>query len=137
MKRRVKKTGMKKKINRTLEELLLGIVLWGVMWQAAGVWFVSDKAGCSLGLWLGILTAGICAAHMYRSLVLALDLSEKDAQKYMMSRSMMRYGLIILVLLALMITEAGNPLCCFLGVMGLKAAAYLQPLLHKALERRR
>ena len=42
-----------------------------------------------------------------------------------------------LVLLVLMITEVGNPLCCFLGVMGLKAAAYLQPLLHKALERRR
>ena len=137
MKRRVKKTGMKKKINRTLAELLLGIFLWGVIWQAAGVWFVPDKAACSLGLWLGGLTAGICAVHMYRSLDLALDLSEKDAQKYMMSRSMMRYGLIILVLLVLMITEVGNPLCCFLGVMGLKAAAYLQPLLHKALERRR
>ena len=137
MKRRVKKTGMKKKINRTLAGLLLGIFLWGVIWQAAGVWFVPDKAACSLGLWLGVLTAGICAVHMYRSLDLALDLSEKDAQKYMMSRSMMRYGLIILVLLVLMITEAGNPLCCFLGVMGLKAAAYLQPLLHKALERRR
>lgn len=137
MKRRVKKTGMKKKINRTLAELLLGIFLWGVIWQAAGVWFVTDKINCSLGLWLGVLTAWICAVHMYRSLDRALDLSEKDAQKYMMSRSMMRYGLIILVLLVLMITEAGNPLCCFLGIMGLKAAAYLQPLLHKALERRR
>lgn len=137
MKRRVKKTGMKKKINRTLAELLLGIFLWGVIWQAAGVWFVPDKINCSLGLWLGVLTAWICAVHMYRSLDRALDLSEKDAQKYMMSRSMMRYGLIIVVLLVLMITEAGNPLCCFLGVMGLKAAAYLQPLLHKFMERRR
>ena len=128
---------MKRKINETLLELLLGILLWGVLWQAGGVWFVADKAGCSLGLWLGIITAGLCAAHMYRSLDRALDLSEKDAQRYVMSRNMMRYGLIMAVLLVLMITEAGNPLCCFLGVMGLKAAAYLQPFLHKVLKRRR
>ena len=128
---------MKKKINETLAELLIGILFWGVIWQAGGVWFVQDKAGCSLGLWAGILTAGVCAVHMYRSLDRALDLSEKDAQKYMMSRSMMRYGLIIVVLLVLMITEAGNPLCGFLGVMGLKTAAYLQPLLHKVMEKRR
>ena len=128
---------MKRKINETLKELLFGIFLWGVFWQAAGVWFVEDKAGCSTGLWIGIITAALCAAHMYRSLDRALDFSEKDAQKYMTSRSMMRYGLIIIVLLILMITEAGNPLCGFLGVMGLKAAAYLQPLLHKALEKRR
>ena len=128
---------MKRKINETLLELILGILLWGVLWQAGGVWFVADKAGCSLGLWLGIITAGLCAAHMYRSLDRALDLSEKDAQRYVMSRNMMRYGLIMAVLLVLMITEAGNPLCCFLGVMGLKAAAYLQPFLHKVLKRRR
>ena len=128
---------MKRKINETLLELLIGILLWGVIWQAAGTWFVSDKVGCSLGLWLGVVTAGLCAVHMYHSLDRALDFSEKDAQKYVMSRNMMRYGLIMAVLLVLMITEAGNPLCCFLGVMGLKAAAYLQPLLHKVFKKRR
>lgn len=128
---------MKRKINETLAELMAGIFLWGVLWQAAGVWFVSDKVSCSLGLWLGVVTAEFCAVHMYRSLDRALEFSEKDAQKYVTSRSMMRYGVIIAVLLVLMITEAGNPLCCFLGVMGLKAAAYLQPLLHKAMKKRR
>lgn len=128
---------MKRKINETLAELMIGIFLWGIFWQAAGVWFVPDKVSCSLGLWLGVLTAELCALHMYRSLDRALELSEKDAQKYMTSRSMMRYGLIIVVLLILMITETGNPLCCFLGVMGLKAAAYLQPLLHKVMKKRR
>lgn len=128
---------MIKKINETLAELLFGILLWGVFWQAAGVWFVPDRLSCSIGLWFGVVTAGICAAHMYKSLDKALDFSEKDAQKYMMSRSMMRYGCIIIVLLVLIATEAGNPLCCFLGIMGLKAAAYLQPLLHKVLEKRR
>lgn len=128
---------MKRKINETLAELMIGIFLWGVFWQAAGVWFVPDKVSCSVGLWSGVLTAELCALHMYRSLDRALEFPEKDAQKYMMSRSMMRYGLIIVVLLLLMVTETGNPLCAFLGVMGLKAAAYLQPLLHKVMKRRR
>ena len=128
---------MKRKINETLSELLLGIVLWGIFWQAAGVWFVPDKLSCSVGLWCGVASALLCAAHIYRSLDKALDLQEKDAQKYMMSRSMMRYGFIIVVLLLLIATGAGNPLCCFLGIMGLKIAAYLQPLLHRVVEKRR
>lgn len=128
---------MKRKINETLAELMAGIFLWSVFWQAAGVWFVADKEGCSLGLWIGAATAELCALHMHRSLDRALDLSEKDAQKYMTGRSMMRYGFIMIILLILMITEAGNPLSCFLGIMGLKAAAYLQPLLHKAMKKRR
>lgn len=121
----------KNKINETLLELLLGIIAWGVFWQAAGVWFVSDRLGCSLGLWIGVLTACLSAAHMYRTLDCALDLPEKDAQKYMVARNMLRYGLIAVVLAILMITEAANPLCCFLGVIGLKAAAYMQPFVHK------
>lgn len=128
---------MIRKINKTLAELLFGILFWGVFWQGVGVWFVPDKVSCSAGLWAGILTAGFCAVHMYKSLNIALDFSEKDAQKYMMSRSMMRYGCIIVVLLLLIYTEAGNPLTCFLGIMGLKAAAYMQPLLHKVSEKRR
>ncbi len=124
---------MKIKINEALLELMLGILFWGVFWQAAGVWFVSDRLHCSLGLFIGILTAELCAVHMYKSLDRALDLPEKDAQKYMMSRNLFRYGLIIIILGILMVTEIGNPLCGFLGIIGLKAAAYMQPFTHKVL----
>lgn len=121
------------KINETLVELILGIFVWGIFWQAAGVWFVEDKPGCSIGLWIGILTAALCAVHMYRSLDRALDLPEKDAQKYMTTRNLFRYGFIVIILGILMITKAANPLCAFLGVISLKAAAYMQPLTHKCL----
>jgi len=124
---------MKIKINETLSELIMGIVLWGVIWQIAGIWFVTDKAGCSIGLWIGIVLAVIYAAHMYRSLDRALDLPEKDAQKYMVSRNILRYGMVVLILGILMITEAANPLCAFLGLIGIKAAAYMQPFTHKFL----
>lgn len=137
MKKKAKETGMKRKINETLAELMAGIVLWGAFWQAAGVWFVPGKLYCSAGLWCGVAVALICAVHMYKALDRALDLSEKDAQKYITGRSMMRYGFIIIVLLILMITRAGEPLCCFLGIMGLKTAAYLQPFLHKVMKKRR
>lgn len=126
---------MKTKINETLLELLLGIAAWGIFWQAAGVWFVPDKVYSSLGLWLGIITAQAGAVHMYKSLDSALDLSEKDAQKYMVSRNLFRYGLAALILVILMITKIADPLCCFLGVIGLKAAAYMEPFTHKLLKK--
>ena len=128
---------MWRKVNDTLSELMCGIFLWGALWQAAGVWFVPDKAGCSFGLWVGVLTAEFGVVHMYRALDRALDFSEKDAQKYVMSRSIMRYGLIIAVFLVLEATGAGNVLCFALGLMGLKAAAYLQPLLHRVIRKKR
>ncbi len=132
----MKKINMKRKINETLLELLCGIAVWGLFWQAFGVWFVAEKASCSLGLWSGVLLAAACAVNIYKSLDTALDLSEKDAQKYMVSRNVLRYGLIAIILGILMITEAANPLCAFLGVIGLKVAAYLQPFTHRFLRRR-
>ena len=47
------KQGGKKKgiINNTLLELFVGILFWGVICQAAGVWIVKDKPGYSIGLW--------------------------------------------------------------------------------------
>lgn len=128
---------MKREINETLSELMFGNLLWGVFWQITGVWFVSDKVRCSIGLWVGTLMVMFCALHMYRAIDRALDFSEKDAQKYVMSRAMMRYGLIVVVFLLLEATKAGNVLCFALGLMGLKAGAYLQPLLHKVMKRRR
>ena len=46
--------------NTTLLEMRVGTVLFGVLCQAGVVWFVKDKAGFSIGLWLGITAAVQC-----------------------------------------------------------------------------
>lgn len=45
---------MIKRLNKALPALLLGIVLYGLLVQFIGVWFVKDKLLYSTGLWIGI-----------------------------------------------------------------------------------
>ena len=116
---------------RTLFELFAGIVLWAILWQIVGVFAVRNLLVCSVGLWVGAALAAGSAWHMYYTLDRALDLNEKDAGGFATGRNMLRYGVIVVVMGGLMVTGWGDPLCAFLGLMGLKAAAFMQPFVHK------
>ncbi len=112
------------RMNRTLFELLSGILIFGIVCQLF-VFITRDRAGGSIGLWIGILTAGVYAYHMWRTLDRGLDLGEKDAVGYISRQNIIRYVLTVAVLIAVAVTKIGNPLWAFLGVMGLKASAYM------------
>lgn len=125
-----------KGINGTVKEMWLGIGLWGLAAALTVPWFVKDVPGCLLGLLAGCLLACVCVWHMWKTLDAALELGD-GAQRYMTVRSLARYGVIVLVFVFLMVTERANPLTAFLGLMGMKVSAYLQPSVHKYLEKRR
>lgn len=112
------------RINRTLFELETGIIIFGAVCQIF-VFLVDDKAGYSCGLWLGILIAALSAFHMWWSLEKALVLPEKSAVKSMSAHTIFRYLLIATALAVIAISGIGNPLSAFLGIMGLKASAYM------------
>lgn len=118
------------RMNRTLFELETGILIFGCVCQMFVV-FVTDKTGYSIGLWIGIATAVFSAYHMWRSLDIGLELGEKSAVGYLSRQNIIRYVVVAAVLIATAATNAGNPLTAFLGVMGLKAAAYMQPFTKK------
>lgn len=124
------------RIDATVKELWLGILAWGVLCALVLVWFVKDRIGCGVGLAIGCLLAAAGVYHMWRTIDRALDLGE-GAQKYMTVRSWLRYGVFVLVFGVLMVIEWANPLTAFLGLMGMKTAAYLQPAVHRLLEKRR
>ena len=117
--------------NETLLEMWLGTVLFGAVCQLGLVWFLKDKLGYSIGLWLGIMAALLTIFHLSVSLEKALDLDEGGAKKHMVTQNLVRYFVLILFLVVLMITDFANPLAAFLGLMGVKAGAYLQPVLYK------
>lgn len=119
------------KINRTLFELEVGILIFGVFCQVIIFLFPKDKPGSSIGLWIGILTALFAAFHMWWSLDKGLDLPEKGAVSYLSRQNMIRYLVICVVLMLTAIAGAGRPLWTFLGIMGLKASAYMQFLTKK------
>ena len=117
-----------KEINAALPGLLLGIILFGVLCQITGLFFVSDKAGYSIGIWIGVLTAVFMAFHMAISLNLAVERDVKGAQAVATRQNIIRYLVVVIILGSLMVTRIGSPLAAFAGVMGLKISAYLQPL---------
>lgn len=123
------------KIDRTLLELSVGSMLWGILCQLTIVWFVKDKAGYSLGLWLGVLLAVAAGTHMWWSLDRSLDFMQDTAVKMVTKHNMIRYLVIVVVMGLIMISDFANPLSAFLGLMGLKVSAYIQPFTHKICEK--
>lgn len=117
--------------NRTLLELELGIMVFGAVCQAAGVWFLTDKAYYSSGLWLGILIALWAGAHMSHGLERAFDGPEEEVTKRLARGSVIRYTAIVLAYGAVALSGAGSPITAFVGLMGLKVSAYLWPFTHK------
>ena len=123
--------------NVTLMEMWMGTVLFGILCQVSVVWFVKDKTGYSIGLWLGIIASLLTTLHLSITLDKALDLGESGAKKYMVIQNLVRYFVLIIFLVLLMITDFANLLAAFLGLMGVKAGAYMQPILHMAIGKMR
>ena len=118
------------RINRTLFELETGVFIFGILCQILVV-LVRDKAEYSLGLWLGIVIAMISAVHMWWSLDRALDSGERQAVKVMSMHNIVRYIFIVAAFALIAISGFADPLAAFLGIMSLKASAYMHFITQK------
>ena len=121
--------------DETLLEMLLAMPAFGLVCQITLVWFVEDKLGYSLGLWVGILTAACMAIHMNRSFEIAFQYDERTAQKIVIKNNLIRYACVVIICFLVMKSGFINPLATFLGIMVLKVSAYLQPFTHKLIRR--
>ena len=123
---------MLKRINPALPGLLAGIVIYGLIIQFTGVWFVEDKIGYSIGLWYGIAIGIGMAVNLATVIYDAVTFDgEGNANKRVAAKSMLRYIVVAILFGILGYFEFGNLFTAFLGVMGLKISAYAQPLLNK------
>ena len=129
---------MLRTINPALPGLLAGIVLYGVVIQFTGMWFVDDKQQYTIGLWIGILLAMGMAVNMAVVILDAVDVMASTGTAVRTGFwSVLRYVVVIGAFVGVWYFEVGNLLVMFLGVMGLKVSAYLQPLLHRFILRLR
>lgn len=127
---------MLKRLNDALPELILGILVYGIAVELIGVWFVTDKIRYSTGLLIGIVLA--CGMAINIAIVLEDAVSimgENHAQAKIVAKSLMRYAVVAIVFFVMMYFNLGNLFTAFIGVMGLKVAAYLQPLTHKTIRK--
>ena len=123
---------MLKRINPSLPGLIAGIVIFGLLVQVTGVWFVEDKIGYSIGLWYGVAIGIGMAINLATVIYDAVTFDgEGNANKRVAAKSMFRYIVVAILFGILGYFEFGNLFTAFLGVMGLKISAYMQPLLNK------
>lgn len=123
---------MLRRLNKALPGLVLGIIIYGVLLQAVGIWFVDDRLHYSTGLWIGIGCALFMAVHMAMSIEDAVTIGTEDgAKKKTIASAMTRYLVVLAVLVATFYFRLGMILPAFFGVFGLKISAYLQPMFYR------
>lgn len=121
---------MKKKIDPTLFDLCLGIVLYGIVFQLILLLF-SREISYSVGLWIGIVLAVAGSIHMWWSLNRGLDQAARGAARTVGAGSLIRYFVLVFIMAVLVYTEFANPIFAFCGYMGMKISAYMNPWMRK------
>lgn len=119
-----------KRMNRTLLEMHIGMVFFGLVCQVVGAFLVKEQGSYALSLWFGVAFAFAGSIHMCRTLDRAL-LCGSDAGGIVTRGYLFRYFLLAVVLVIISVSGVMNPLVFFLGYMSLKVTAYLQPITHK------
>lgn len=100
--------------------------------EVIGVWFFEDKLRYSTGLVIGIA----CAIGMAIHLAMIIEESVRTDGgnvKRLAAKSVLRYVVVCAVFFIMMLLKIGNLYTAVIGVLGLKASAYAQPLLNKIL----
>jgi len=119
-----------KRLNQALPGLVLGILLYGVIIELVGVWFVHDKLRDSTGLLIGIGCAVGMAIHIAMIIEESVRIG-KGHEKYLSFKSVMRYLVLCAIMITMSFFKLGNMFTAIIGVLGLKVSAYAQPLLNK------
>ena len=120
-----------KRLNQALPGLVVGIIIYGLLVELIGVWFVSDIIRYTTGLIIGIG----CAIGMAIHIAMIIEESVRIGQgheKYLSFKSVLRYLVVCAVMILMMVFKLGNMFTALIGILGLKVSAYAQPLLYKA-----
>ncbi len=123
---------MLRRLNDALPGLVLGIFIYGAAAELIGVWFAADKLRFTSGLVIGIVLAAGMAINIAVVLQDAVDIyGESRARTKIIAKSLMRYAVVVVVFFVMMKFNLGNLISAFIGVLGLKVSAYLQPFAHR------
>ena len=123
------------KENHTLHEMMLGIVAANIVLAIAAV-FVNNRNKALLAILIGALTAIIFVIHMAVTVDDALCLDEKGAVSQMRTQMMVRYLFVGVIVGLSLYFKIADPVFLTISVLTIKAGAYLQPYVHKLINRR-
>lgn len=124
---------MEKVTKNLIIEVLVGIVVFTVAVMLAAL-FLYPQPSVFAGLLLGMLLALSAFLSMALVLVNAMKSSDpKIVQRNSIIGTSVRYLLLIAILVIVIVYFQSqiNPVALVIGVFGLKAGAFLQPVIHK------
>lgn len=119
------------KKNKTLQELLIGIVLFGIICEILLLIFTKNIFYNSTGLVIGLIISLICAVHMAWGIEIAVMLDEKSSIAITRKYTVIRYLIMCVALVAVGVLDFGSPVTLIAGFLALKMGAYFNPLIHK------
>ena len=122
-------------LKRTVLELLIGILLFGLVFEVVGVFIAADWISHTIGIGCGMLLAAGMTIHMAYNINDAMDWDAQHAAKTLRRGSFFRYGMVTLLMMLFAYFKIGNIISCFFGIMTLKTAAYSQPIVHKVINK--
>ena len=111
----------------TVIDLWIGLIIYFVIFEIIGLIFVAKRIPYTLGLFLGSMTAAFMAWNMFVSIDQALDMPEKNAQKFTKKKSLFRWLVMLVVAFAGMRLEFISFPAVITGILGLKISAFFQP----------
>lgn len=89
---------MLRRINDALPGLVAGIILYGIIIQITGVWFVEDRLSYSIGLWYGITIAIGMAINLAKVIFDSVTIyGEENANRRIIMKSVMRYAVVVIL----------------------------------------
>jgi small-conductance mechanosensitive channel len=121
---------------QTIKELYIGLAVYGVLFMILGMIFMRPIIVYALALLVGLIGSAGLVYNMYVNLDKALDMDSEKARSHTTVHAFLR----LLVSAGLMVIGIMIHWSAFVGVtvglLGLKGAAFMNPMIRKLLEKR-
>lgn len=119
------------KKNRTLRELIYGILLYTLLGEILIVLFTKQTVYNSIGFLVGAVISLACSVHMAYGIEIAVMLDEKSSIAFTRKYTVIRYLVMCIALAVVGVFDFGSPVTLIFGYLGLKMGAYINPLIHR------
>lgn len=120
------------------KELMIGLVIWAILAALVLTIIATHRLAMIAGVFAGALTAAGLLFHMYRHLDIALDMDARHAQSHTQFAVIKRIFIMGIVLAVSMVyPQYIHPVGTVCGMFGMKIAAFIYPVLHKYLSKRK
>ncbi|MDK2808848.1 MAG: hypothetical protein PWP24_1585 [Clostridiales bacterium] len=121
-----------KELKYTFYDLLVGIVCFSILLCVTGPFFSGNVIRFIAGVLYGGMVAAILAYHMFQGIDKTMDFDPVGAEKY--ARKMAGIRMLIMVaaaFLAVFLSSVFSMIGVLLGMLSLKIAGYLQPIIRR------